>query len=142
MFIPEKEYEKILKSMPIFCIDFLIVHNGNYLLIERTEEPLKGVSWVIGGRMQLNETIEDFAWRVQSREIGHFVGVGKLIGFSNYFFPEVEESRAVHTPTLLYKVEVSEKFDPIIDETSCSFKWSDKLPEELKKQTDFIIDYE
>ena len=139
MFIPEKEYQKILKSMPIFCIDFIIEHDGKYLLIERTQEPLKGVKWVIGGRMQLNETIENFAWRVQSREIGHFVGTGNLIGFSNYFFPEVEESRAVHTPTLLYHVKVPKQFEPVIDDTSCSYSWTSELPEELKKQTDFVV---
>jgi colanic acid biosynthesis protein WcaH len=138
MFIPEKEYQKILKSMPVFCIDYLIECSGKYLLIERNQEPLKGVHWVIGGRMQLNETLEDFAWRVQSREIGHFVGLGKLIGFSNYFFLDVENSRAIHTPTLLYHTEVPNQFDPVIDDTSCSFKWSQELPEELKKQTNFI----
>jgi len=135
MFIPEEEYRDILKIMPVFCMDFLIRCKGEFLLIKRTQEPVKGVYWVIGGRMRHQETMEDLAMRVQTREVGRYLGLGKTIGFSNYFFPEVEGARATHTPTLLQLIDVTEKFDPKLDDTSADFIWSDKLPEELEKQT-------
>ena len=47
-FIPEEEYQKILKTMPVFCGDFLIFAEKKYLLIKRKEEPVKDVYWVIG----------------------------------------------------------------------------------------------
>ena len=40
-FIPEEEYQKILKTMPVFCGDFLIFAEKKYLLIKRKEEPVK-----------------------------------------------------------------------------------------------------
>jgi len=135
MFIPESEYQSILKIMPVFCMDFLISCKGQHLLIKRTQEPVKGVYWVIGGRMRFKETVDSLASRVQIREIGQYLGVGKTIGFSNYFFPDVDGARATHTPTLLNLVEVNRKFDPKLDDTSADFIWSDKLPEELERQT-------
>lgn len=141
MFISEEEYQKIIKSMPIFCIDFLIKYKDKYLFIKRTQEPLKGVYWVIGGRLRYKETIQEFAKRVQTREIGRYFSNFKPVGFSNYFFPDLEESRATHTPSMLYLVEVDEMFEPDIDDTHCDYIWTTKIPDELKKQTDFF-DYE
>jgi len=137
-YIPEEEYQKIISQIPIFCADFLIRCGDEYLLIKRENEPLKGVYWVIGGRLMFKETIKDFAHRVQMREIGRHFPDFKLIGFSNYFFPDVKDKRATHTPTMLYLVEVDEKFDPQVDDTHSDFIWSKHIPEELKKQTEFI----
>ena len=141
MFISEEEYQKIIKSIPIFCIDFLIKYKDKYLFIKRTQEPLKGVYWVIGGRLRYKETIQEFAKRVQTREIGRYFSNFKPVGFSNYFFPDLEDSRATHTPSMLYLVEVDEMFEPDIDDTHCDYIWTTKIPDELKKQTDFF-DYE
>jgi colanic acid biosynthesis protein WcaH len=141
MFITEREYRKIIKSIPIFCIDFLIKCKDKYLLIKRTQEPLKGVYWVIGGRLMHRETIREFAKRVQTREIGKYFPNFRPVGFSNYFFPDLTESRATHTPSMLYLVEVDEMFEPDIDDTHCDYIWTTEIPDELKKQTDFF-DYE
>jgi colanic acid biosynthesis protein WcaH len=141
MFISEDEYQKIIKSMPIFCVDFLIKCKDKHLLIKRTEEPVKDVFWVIGGRLRYKETIQELAERVQTREIGRYFSEFRPIGFSNYFFPTIEKSRATHTPCVLYLVEVDEMFEPNIDDTHSDFVWSTELPEELKKQTNFF-DYE
>jgi colanic acid biosynthesis protein WcaH len=137
-FIPENEYIKIIKSMPIFCIDFLIEYENKYLLIKRSEEPVKGVYWVVGGRLRFKETVDQFAVRVQTREIGRCFDNRKLIAFSNYFFPDCLDSRATHTPSLLYLVKSNEMFTPKIDETSTDYIWTENLPDELVKQTQFI----
>jgi len=143
-FIPEEEYLKIIKIMPIFCIDFLIRCKDNYLLIKRSEEPLKGVYWVIGGRLRFKETLDEFAVRMQSREIGRHFNNRKLVAFSNYFFPNVPNAKATHTPSLLYLVEVDKMFEPQIDDTHHDYIWTKKLPKELLEQTEFIknLNYE
>jgi|TARA_B100001094_G_scaffold91078_1_gene87108 colanic acid biosynthesis protein WcaH len=138
MFIPEKEYQKIMKTMPVFCADFLIRCENKHLLIKRTEEPVKGVYWVIGGRLHHKESIQQLAERVHTREIGRYFPKFKMIGFSNYQFPDVPNQRATHTPTMLYLVEVDQMFEPNIDDTHSDFIWSTELPEELKNQTDFF----
>ena len=119
--------------MPIFCIDFLIKCEKEYLLLKRVEEPLKGIFWVPGGRLQQNETIKNFSVRVQEREIGRYFENYYLKGFSNYFFKKSEHSRAVHTPTLLFEIDLKNKFIPKMDKTHSEYVWSEKLPEELIK---------
>jgi ADP-ribose pyrophosphatase YjhB (NUDIX family) len=60
-FIPEEEYQKIIKTMPVFCADFLIFAEKKYLLIKRKEEPVKDVYWVVGGRLRYKETMAELA---------------------------------------------------------------------------------
>ena len=108
-------YQKIIKSMPIFCIDFLISFQNKYLLIKRKEEPLKNLYWVIGGRLMFKEKITHAAKRIQEREIGTYFSNFTEIGFSNYFFPDKQNSRATHTPTLLFHIALKKTFNPILE---------------------------
>ena len=125
--------------MPIFCIDFLINCEEEFLLLKRNEEPLKDVFWLPGGRLKKDETIDSFSKRVQSREIGRYFKNYNLIGFSNYFFSKSEYSRATHTPTLLFEIILNNKFTPVIDQTHKEYKWSKDLPIEL---TENLIKFE
>ena len=137
-FIPEEEYQKIIKTMPIFCADFLNFDEKKYLLIKRKEEPIKDVYWVVGGRLRFKETMAELAERVMMREIGQSFPEFKMIGYSNYIFPDVPDARATHTPTLLHIVPVKKMFEPKIDNTHTDYIWSDKLPDELLKQTTWL----
>jgi len=137
-FIPEEEYQKIIKTMPVFCADFLIFAEKKYLLIKRKEEPIKDVYWVVGGRLRFKETMAELAERVMMREIGQSFPEFKMIGYSNYIFPDVPDARATHTPTLLHIVPVKKMFEPKIDNTHTDYIWSDKLPDELLKQTTWL----
>ena len=137
-FIPEPEYKELIKKMPIFCGDFLIFAEKKYLLIKRKVQPVKDVYWVIGGRLRHNETMTQLAERVMVQEIGRSFTDFKIIGFSNYIFPDVPDARATHTPTLLHIVPVKKMFEPKIDNKHTDYIWSDKLPEELLKQTTWV----
>ena len=124
-YIPEEEYQKIISQVPIFCADFLVRCGEEYLLLNRERiNLLKELTGPHGGRLMFKETLEEFAYRVQMREMGKYFPDFKLIGFSNYFFPDVKDKRATHTPTMLYLVEVDEKFDPQVDDTHSDFIWS------------------
>ena len=137
-FIPEPEYKQLIKKMPIFCGDFLIFAEKKYLLIKRKVQPVKDVYWVIGGRLRHNETMAQLAERVMMQEIGRSFTDFKIIGFSNYFFPDVPDARATHTPTLLHIVPVEKMFEPKIDNKHADYIWSDTLPEEMLKQTTWL----
>ena len=137
-FIPEPEYKQLIKKMPIFCGDFLIFAEKKYLLIKRKVQPVKDVYWVIGGRLRYKETMVELAERVMMQEIGRSFTDFKIIGFSNYFFPDVPDARATHTPTLLHIVPVEKMFEPKIDDKHTDYIWSDKQPEEMLKQTTWV----
>lgn len=137
-YIPEKKYRKIIKLIPIFCIDFLIRNNDKILLIKRKEEPLKGNFWLPGGRLRMMEKMNDASKRIQLQEIGRYFPNLKIIGFSNYHFKKRGSSRALHTPTILYEINVSEHFNPIIDKFHSDYKWTNKLPKKLIKKINTI----
>jgi len=137
-FIPEEDYQKIMKTMPVFCADFLIFAEKKYLLIKRKQEPCKDVYWVVGGRLRYKETMAELAERVMMQEIGQSFPEYKIIGYSNYIFPDVPDARATHTPTILHIVPVKKMFDPKIDSKHTDYIWSDKLPEEMLKQTIWV----
>lgn len=132
-FIPEEFYLKIIKHVPIFCIDFLIRCKENYLLVKRNEEPLKNVYWLVGGRLIYKETIDECVQRILQREIGRKFTNYKMISFSNYIFSNNKNSRAIHTPTILFEIEVEEEFKPSLDNTHSKYIWSKTLPDEFKK---------
>lgn len=137
-YIEDDMYNTILEKMPVFCVDWLICCKGRYLLLKRTQQPLKGDFWLIGGRLQKDETIDEAAYRLQGREIGRYCGKGTPVGFSNYFFPKVEDARATHTPAVSFLVEVEEEFVPNLDDTEDEYIWTDKLPLEYANQTVFF----
>ena len=136
--IPDDQYNLILKTMPIFCVDWLVRCRDQYLLLERTQQPLRGSYWIIGGRLRLDESVAEAAQRLQLRELGRYCGEGEMIGFSNYRFPKVEDARATHTPAVSYVVDVEETFEPVLGETESSFIWTPDLPEIFIQQTEFI----
>ena len=136
--IPDEQYNQILKSMPIFCVDWLIRCGDKYLLLQRTQQPLKGRYWHIGGRLRMDETIEEAAIRLQTRELGRYCGVGRFLGFSNYMFEKCEDARATHTPAITYLVDVNEFFIPKLDDTESGHIWTTSLPEDFVKQTQLV----
>ena len=86
----------------------------------------------------MDETIASAAYRLQTRELGHYYGMGKMIGFSNYMFDKVDGARATHTPAVSYQVEVQDKFIPTMDSTESEYIWTEKLPRDFLIQTTFI----
>ena len=136
--IPNEQYDYIMKNMPVFCVDWLIRCNNKYLLLKRNQQPLKNRLWHIGGRLRIDESIEDAARRLQTREIGRFCGVGTFIGFSNYMFEKTEDARATHTPAITYLVDVDELFAPKLSETESVAIWTTSLPEDFVNQTTLV----
>jgi colanic acid biosynthesis protein WcaH len=70
MFIEKSLYGDIQRVLPILCVDVLVRYRGKYLLIKRTEEPVKNVFWVIGGRVNKREDLRSAALRKIREEIG------------------------------------------------------------------------
>lgn len=136
--IPEDQYNFILKNMPVFCVDWLVRCGDKYLLLKRTQQPLKGRYWHIGGRLRIDETISQAAERLQNRELGRYCGMGQLLAFSNYMFEKCDDARATHTPAITYLVDVEEEFIPTLDDTESEYMWTESLPIDLLSQSHFV----
>jgi ADP-ribose pyrophosphatase YjhB (NUDIX family) len=69
--IPNELYRQIVASMPIVCVDLLVIDiDGRLLLLQRRDEPARGRWWFPGGRVHLGETRVEAAARKLSEECG------------------------------------------------------------------------
>jgi len=129
--ISNKQYQKIIESMPILCVDIIIMNSkGKYLLIKRANEPLKGEWWVIGGRVHKGETLEEAATRKvreeTSLEINNPIAVG--------YYEDVNEKTpfgsdcSQHSTSIVFSAKVYDDQQIKLDYQSTDWKYSKKLP--------------
>ena len=135
--IPENLYKQILEHVPVFCIDFLLYHDGKVLLTKRTDEPVKNVWWNQGGRLLKNESFEEALKRLSIREVGFEVEIVKQIGIYNFKFDKgkyQDLKTGTHTPALCFLVKPKEGVnlnDINLDHTHSEYRWIDHMDESL-----------
>lgn len=122
MYIKQSDYNKILKQIPIVCIDVTIVHDDKILLIKRKREPARGEWWLPGGRLFLNEELIDCALRKAKEEVGFDCTVDKMIHYQSTVFPDV------HSVNFCYLL-LADDNKVELDNTSSDYKWIDGIYE-------------
>lgn len=71
MLIESSVYEIIKKSMPIPCVDLIVIDkDGNILMLLRNNDPAKDQWWFPGGRVLFNERRIDAVHRKLKEECG------------------------------------------------------------------------
>lgn len=79
VFIPKEIYTTILEYMPIPTVDILFINSKNELLLaRRNNEPLLGVYYIPGGRVNKWEASLDTAKRKAKEELGIDIDTKKL----------------------------------------------------------------
>lgn len=100
--IPKKQYIEIMKKISILCVDAIIKTDKGVLLGIRSNEPVKGKPWFIGGRVFYDEPLEKAVVRKVREETGLKVHVKKLVGVYSCIFHKGERR---HTVCPTYIVE-------------------------------------
>ena len=107
MIIKHNLYKKIMESIPVICVDAIIMNEKNeYLLVKRKNEPLKNKFWMVGGRLHKNELLLRGIKRKLKEEVGIKKGLIKYIGFIEEFFNKTEQkiNGNFHTISFVYIV--------------------------------------
>ena len=78
--IPHDEFMKIWKKKPVAIADCVIIKGNKVLLVKRATPPFMGMWSVVGGMMEVGETIEQTAVREVREETGIKARVISLIG--------------------------------------------------------------
>jgi colanic acid biosynthesis protein WcaH len=136
-----EEYRKILSTVPIVCVDCLVINDkGEYLLVKRKNEPLKGEYWVPGGRLHKNERLTDAVRRKMREEIGVEVEIVKGLGYFEEFFERTAEGAegGAHSISFLYLVK-PKSYDMRLDDQSLEWGWFDDAPERLKQHPNLTL---
>jgi len=79
MLIEEKLYHAIRASLPIACVDLLLIHENRYLLLKRLHAPAKDQWWFPGGRIFKDETITEACRRKGREELGLDLDMGEIV---------------------------------------------------------------
>ena len=131
MILPADEYKKIIEVLPILCVDVVVrSKNGQCLLIKRANEPLKGVWWVIGGRVLKGETLEQAAIRKVREEASLEVGDVYPVGY----YEDVAEKNPFghgsgqHSVSIVFSGTVGDHQQIKLDHQSSDWKYSSELP--------------
>ena len=136
MIIPLEHYKEIVEVLPILCVDVIIKnHNGEYLLIKRANEPLKGQWWVIGGRVLKGESLEQAAKRKVKEEVGLEIDNVQSIGYYEDSLETNPFGSAIplHSISIVFSTIIEDEKRVTLDYQSSDWKYSKELP------TDFFI---
>ncbi len=130
-FLPEDIYREVLKNLVVPCVDIVLRNpKGEFLLIKRGREPLKGKWWIIGGRMLKGETIINAAKRKLREEVGIRNARGFMpLGYYEEFFQTnpFGDEEGVHTISFVF-IATTTELDIKLDYQSLKYKWSKRLP--------------
>jgi colanic acid biosynthesis protein WcaH len=125
VFIPDSQYKTVLASMPILCVDLLIIHKDKFLLLKRDNEPAKGEYWFPGGRVLKLETIKSAALRKSKLEVNlecvfhHIVSIEETI-----FKRNSQMSTDVHTVNVVCKLTCNNIDKIKHDNLHTNYLWS------------------
>ncbi|MCK4781625.1 NUDIX domain-containing protein [Candidatus Parcubacteria bacterium] len=133
-FIPENLYKKIIHNIPLCCIDIVVKMNNSFLLIKRTEEPVKNKWWSPGGRVLFNEKLETAVKRKLKDELNiKRIKNIEFLGTQEMKFKKGDFGKPVFCISNVFLVEIDKKqADNIqIDNTSSEFRWFNSIPKNI-----------
>jgi colanic acid biosynthesis protein WcaH len=125
--------------MPIVCVDCLVVNDrGEFLLVKRENEPLRGEYWVPGGRVHKGERLIDAVHRKMREEIGVDVDIVENVGFFEFFHERTKENAegGVHSISFLYLVK-PKSCAIKLDGQSSAWDWFKEIPARLRDYVTF-----
>lgn len=127
MYISDELYKKIKLSLPIVCVDILLLHEDKFLLVRRNQEPLKGSWWFSGGRIYKGELIFNAAVRKGKEELGLDLQVVRMISIEESIFKK-EDGMDLHTINIVVEMRLMNfKQRIILDSTHSDFIWRDSI---------------
>jgi colanic acid biosynthesis protein WcaH len=123
MEIQEDLYRKIVRSMPIVCVDLLIRDPaGRTLLLKRNNPPAQDQWWFPGGRVHMNESFLEAVRRKAIQECGLTLCVDPIsVGIFELFFDEGDVK--YHSVTNLFSTTIDKYVGVTLDSQSKEFKW-------------------
>ena len=133
-FLPLNTYKTIVDTVPILCVDAIISNSiGEYLLIKRAVEPLKGKWWVPGGRVYKCETLAEAIKRKVREELGIEI---RILGAGGYYEDHFHKdplnaAGGLHTLAIVFYAKPL-SLDVKLDNQSSEWGFFKELPQRLE----------
>lgn len=117
--------------MPVACVDLLVIHGGQVLLVRRANEPAAGAWWLPGGRVHYRERRRDAAIRKLREETGFSTSAPVELLTEDLIFDE-EVDAPLHGVTSVFACHVPAAVKPRLDDQSMEARWL--TPDEWLRQ--------
>ena len=123
MFIPEDIYRVVRQSMPIPCVDLVILdQSGRVLLLKRANYPAQGQWWFPGGRVHFLEARQAAALRKLKEECNLDAAKVTELGGHDVIITG-QGMPPSHSITALFLVNVDQVADLRLDRQSQAAEW-------------------
>lgn len=123
MWIEQKYFDLIKKSIPIPCVDLIVMNNeGQILMVKRNNEPAKGIWWFPGGRVYHGESRKTAAIRKLKDECGLKESNLMEMGTLEIFFDVKSEDYLSHGISTIFLVKTIEN-KVVLDSQSSEYSW-------------------
>ncbi|GMI42239.1 hypothetical protein TrCOL_g4128 [Triparma columacea] len=149
MHLPDEFYKKYVHSCIVNTVDCVIVrvntitNQKEFILVERKDQPAKGMFWFPGGRMFKGETFFAAALRKCRDETGINGRAAQVLGVYNTHFnssawdePHIKGTQTVNVVVL---IEVADGSEIQLDDTSSRFRWASVDPEKNEHEDQYIV---
>ncbi len=140
MRITEELYRQFCRSMPLACVDLIVVDTDRrVLLLLRKNDPARGHWWFPGGRVLYLETRQQAALRKLRDECGiHAVCVDE-VGTYDVMLDDREKGFTCHGITTLFAIHVNGAGDITLDAQSAAYDW--RTPDRWRQEPlhDFVL---
>ncbi|MFA5839223.1 MAG: NUDIX domain-containing protein [Candidatus Margulisiibacteriota bacterium] len=139
MYIDDKFYRQVLKSMPISCVDLLVINmEKRVLMIKRRNPPAKGQWWFPGGRVHFGELRKKAAIRKLKEECGLTLSSLKELGTYDVLLEEHLAPHISHAITTVFEINVSGS-NVRLDDQSSDYMWKTPLEWLDEIDNEFIL---
>jgi colanic acid biosynthesis protein WcaH len=140
MRIPEELYQQFRRSMPLACVDLIVVDRDfRVLLLLRKNHPAFGEWWFPGGRVLYLETRRQAALRKAREECGIHASSADEIGTYDVIFDDSEKGFTSHGVTTLFVIRADATADTALDGQSAAYAW--RTPKRWRQEPlhDFVL---
>jgi colanic acid biosynthesis protein WcaH len=139
MRIPDNIYHKIVRLLPIPCVDLLITNRTDeVLMLKRKNPPAKNQWWFPGGRVFWGELRIDAANRKLKEECGLEATEVRMLGTYDLIFEDTPIKYASHGITTVFHMVVDQS-DIHLDEQSIDYSWKSVDHWVKKINNEFLI---
>ncbi len=124
MRIPDERYQEFCRTMPVACVDLIVVdRDGKVLLLLRRNHPARGQWWFPGGRVFYLETRRQAALRKLREECGIQAGDADELGTFDVMLDDSEQGFRHHGITTAFAVRVDRAVPIRLDAQSAAHDW-------------------
>ena len=137
--IPQELYNEIIRNVPIACVDVVIIHSTEALLVKRKDPPANGKWWVPGGRVFKGELMSEAAKRKCSEEVGLDCRIGPIIHTAETIFGDGPCGIPVHSINACFLAYPEYGYDPILDGHHKDYFWISSIKDKRNLHP-YVID--